>query len=52
MIVANRSLDAVTRVDLWFRDIDGLRPAEYERVDGEDVGVAPARQEPGEHCES
>ncbi|MCB5164393.1 hypothetical protein LG634_06035 [Streptomyces bambusae] len=43
----------------WIRDIDGLRPGEHERsadederVDGEDVGAPPARQEPAEHCET
>ncbi|KOV78622.1 hypothetical protein ADL01_14960 [Streptomyces sp. NRRL WC-3618] len=35
----------------WLRDPDGLRAAENERKDGEDVGVAPARQEPAEHCD-
>ncbi|MFG3510295.1 hypothetical protein ACGF5F_32895 [Streptomyces sp. NPDC047821] len=35
----------------WLRDFDGLRAAEYERDDGEDLGVPPARQEPAEHCD-
>ncbi|MFJ9968897.1 hypothetical protein [Streptomyces avermitilis] len=36
----------------WLRDLNGLRAAEYERgVDGEDLGDAPARQEPAEHCD-
>ncbi|MGW4892283.1 hypothetical protein ACWEQL_08445 [Kitasatospora sp. NPDC004240] len=36
----------------WLRDPDGLRKAEYERVTGEDVGIAPGRQEPAEHCDT
>ncbi|MEV7282317.1 hypothetical protein [Streptomyces sp. NPDC093111] len=35
----------------WLRDPTALRAAEYEREDGEDVGDAPARQEPAEHCD-
>ncbi|MCX4987042.1 hypothetical protein [Streptomyces sp. NBC_00572] len=35
----------------WLRDPTGLRTAEYEREDGEDLGDAPARQEPAEHCD-
>ncbi|MGW1786489.1 hypothetical protein ACWCQQ_46635 [Streptomyces sp. NPDC002143] len=36
----------------WLRDPTGLRAAENERVDGQDLGDdAPARQEPAEHCD-
>ncbi|WP_055600271.1 hypothetical protein [Streptomyces aureus] len=36
----------------WLRDPTGLRAAEMERVDGQDVGDdVPARQEPAEHCD-
>ncbi|MFI6446370.1 hypothetical protein [Kitasatospora sp. NPDC050543] len=35
----------------WSRDPDGLRSAEHERNDGEDLLAAPARQEPAEHCD-
>jgi hypothetical protein len=36
----------------WLRDPDGLRAAEHERADGEDLGdEVPARKEPAEHCD-
>ncbi|KOG09844.1 MULTISPECIES: hypothetical protein [Streptomyces] len=35
----------------WLRNEAGLRAAENEREDGQDIGDPPARQEPAEHCD-